>query len=114
MNENLNNNKKNKEINWSNLRIQLRNYNGINSRSLAPHETQNKIKIEEWREGKETKLGPPKGSKTPKSRACFFLLLPWCLYIGIGLGFFVAKISQISFKIKIKINILKNIWRDID
>jgi len=65
MNENLNNNKKNKEINWSNLRIQLRNYNGIYPRSLELHEC--KIKIEEWRERKETKLGPPKGSKTPKS-----------------------------------------------
>jgi len=28
---------------------------------------ESKIKIEEWRERKETKLGPPKGSKTPKS-----------------------------------------------
>jgi len=45
MNENLNNNKKNKEINWSNLRIQLRNYNGINPRSLELHEC--KIKREE-------------------------------------------------------------------
>ena len=62
------------------------------------------IKIEEWRERKETKLGTPKGSKTPKSRACF-LPLPWSLYIGIGLGFSVAKISQISFEIKININI---------
>jgi len=43
-----------------------------------------RIKIEEWRERKETKLGPPKGSKTPKSWACFFLLLPWSLYIRIG------------------------------
>jgi len=33
------------------------------------------------------------------------LLLPWSLYIGIGLGFSVAKISQISFEIKININI---------
>jgi len=51
MNGNLNNNKKNKEINWSNLRIQLRNYNRINPRSLELHEC--KIKIEEWRERKE-------------------------------------------------------------
>jgi len=51
------------------------------------------------------KLGTPKGSKTPKSRAYSLLLLPWCLYIGLGLGFSVAKTSQISFKIKIKINI---------
>jgi len=45
MNKNFNNNKKNKEINWSNLRIQLRNYNGINPKSLELHEC--KIKIEE-------------------------------------------------------------------
>jgi len=48
MNENLNNNKKNKEINWSNLIIQLRNYNGINPRSLELQEC--KIKREEKRE----------------------------------------------------------------
>jgi len=42
---NLNKNQKNKQINWSNLRIQLRNYNGINLRSLELHE--GKIKIEE-------------------------------------------------------------------
>jgi len=42
---NLNKNQKNKQINWSNLRIQLRNYNGINPRSLELHEC--KIKIEE-------------------------------------------------------------------
>jgi len=42
---NLNRNQKNKQINWSNLRIQLRNYNGINPRSLELHEC--KIKIEE-------------------------------------------------------------------
>ena len=63
-----------------------------------------RIKIEEWRERNETKLGTPKGSKTPKSRACF-LLLPWSLYIGIGLDFSIAKNSQISFKINININI---------
>jgi len=57
------------------------------------------------------KLGPPKGSKTPKSRACPLLLLPWSLYIGIGLGFSVAKTSQISFKIKIKINIQRYLER---
>ena len=34
---NLNKNQKNKQINWSNLKIQLRNYNGINPRSLAFH-----------------------------------------------------------------------------
>jgi len=33
------------------------------------------------------------------------LLLPWSLYIGLGLGFSVAKTSQIYFKIKIKIKI---------
>jgi len=55
------------------------------------------------RERKETKLGTPMGSKIPKSRACSFLLLPWSLYIRLGLGFSVAKTSQISFKIKIKI-----------
>ena len=53
MNENLNNNKKNKEINLSNLRIQLRNYNGINPRSLELHEC--KIKREEQREEKREK-----------------------------------------------------------
>jgi len=58
------------------------------------------------------KLGPPKGSKTPKSRASFFLL-PWSLYIGLGLGFSVAKTSQISFKIKIKINIQRYLERYI-
>jgi len=42
---NLNKNQKNKQINLSNLRIQLRNYNGINPRSLELHEC--KIKIEE-------------------------------------------------------------------
>jgi len=42
---NLNKNQKNKQINWSNLRIELRNYNGINPRSLELHEC--KIKIEE-------------------------------------------------------------------
>ena len=57
------------------------------------------------------KLGTPKGSKTPKSQACFFLLLPQSLYIGIGLGFSVAKTSQISFKIKIKINIQRYLER---
>ena len=45
MNENLNNNKKNKEINWSNLKVILRNYNGINPRNLKLHEC--KIKREE-------------------------------------------------------------------
>jgi len=71
MNENLNNNKKNKEINLSNLRIQLRNFNGINPRSLAIHGIQNNKKnIEKKRERKETKLGTPKGSKTSKSRTC--------------------------------------------
>jgi len=39
---NLNKNQKNKQINWSNLRIQLRNHNGIKPRSLAFHEMQNK------------------------------------------------------------------------
>ena len=56
----LNKNQKNKQINWSNLRIQLRNYNGINPRSLIFHGMQNKNKRR--REKKETKLGPPKGS----------------------------------------------------
>jgi len=42
---NLNKNQKNKQINWSNLRIELRNYNGINPRNLELHEC--KIKIEE-------------------------------------------------------------------
>jgi len=41
---NLNKNQKNKQINWSNLRIQLRNYNGINPRSSTLHEIQNKKK----------------------------------------------------------------------
>jgi len=59
----------------------------------------------EKRERKETKLGTPEGSKTPKSRAYSLLLLSWSLYIVLGLGFSVAKTSQISFKIKIKINI---------
>jgi len=49
MNENLNNNKKNKEINWSNLRIQLR----IQLRSLELHEC--KIKREKYREEKREK-----------------------------------------------------------
>jgi len=44
MNKNLNNNKKNKEINSSNLRIQLRNYNGINLRGLELHECKIKRK----------------------------------------------------------------------
>ena len=39
------------------------------------------------------------------------MLLPWCLYIGIGLSFSVAKTSQISFKIKIKINIQRYLER---
>ena len=103
------NNKKNKEINWSNLRIQLRNYNGINLRSLELHEC--KIKIEEWIERKETKLGHPKGPKTPKSQASSLLLLPLSLYIGFGLGFSVGETSQISFKIKIKINIQRYLER---
>jgi len=112
MNENLNNNKKNKEINLSNLRIQLRNYNGINPRSLELHGIQNKRKNrEKKRERKETNLGPPMGSKTLKSRACSFLFLPWSLYIGFGLGFSVDKTSQISFKIKIKINIQRYLER---
>jgi len=72
---------------------------------------QNKIKIiEEWREKKETKLGLPKGSKSPKSQL-FLLLLPWSLYIGLRLGFSVAKTSQISFKINIKINIQRYLER---
>jgi len=62
------------------------------------------------RERKETKLGTPKGSQTPKSTTCF-LLLPWSLYIGIGLDFSVAKTSQISFRIKIKINIQRYLER---
>jgi len=79
MNENLNNNKKNKEINWSNLRIQLRNYNGINPRSLTIHGIRNKKKNrEKKRERKETKLGTPKGSKTSKSRTC-----PLCFSFGL-------------------------------
>jgi len=56
------------------------------------------------------KLGTPKGSTTPKSRVCS-LLLPWSLYIEIGLGFSVAKTSPISFKIKIKINIQRYMER---
>jgi len=81
MNQNLKNNKRKKEINWSNLRIQLRNYNEINPRSLAIHGKQNKKKNrEKKRERKETKLGTPKGSKTPKSRACFFCF-PFGLFI---------------------------------
>jgi len=71
MNESLNNNKENKEINRFNLRIQLRNYNAINPKSLAIDGIQNKKKNrEKKREWKKTKLGTPKGSKTPKSRAC--------------------------------------------
>jgi len=36
-NKNHNNNQNNKYINLSNLRIQLRNYSGINPKSLALH-----------------------------------------------------------------------------
>ena len=46
---NHNKNQKNKQIYSSNLRIQLRNYNGTNPLSLALHGMQNKIKIEEER-----------------------------------------------------------------
>jgi len=42
---NHNKNQKNKQIYSSNLRIQLRNYNGTNPLSLALHGMQNKIKI---------------------------------------------------------------------
>jgi len=65
---------------------------------------QNKNKDRRMEREKGNEIRTPKGSKTPKSRACF-LLLPWSLYIGIGLSFLVAKISQISFQIKININI---------
>jgi len=37
MNKNHNNNQNNKHINSSNLKIQLRNYSGINPKSLALH-----------------------------------------------------------------------------
>jgi len=47
MNESLNNNKENKEINRFNLRIQLRNYNAINPKSLAIDGIQNKKKNRE-------------------------------------------------------------------
>ena len=67
-------------------------------------EEQGEERRKEKREKGNEIRNPYKGSKTPKSRACF-LLLPWSLYIGIGHGFSVAKISQISFKIKININI---------
>jgi len=58
---------------------------------------------------KEIRLRVPKF----RSAELVFLLLPWSLYIGIGLDFSIAKTSQISFKIKIKINI-QRIWRDIN
>ena len=66
--------------------------------------------MERERERKETKLGP---LRVPKLRSpeLVFLLLPWSFYIGIGLGFSVAKTSQISFKIKIKINIQRYLER---
>jgi len=54
---NLNKNQKNKQINWSNLRIQLRNYNRINPRSLELHEC--KIKIVEEQREKGNKIWPP-------------------------------------------------------
>ena len=59
---------------------------------------QNKIKIIE---------------EIPKFRSgeLILLLLPWSLYIGIRLGFSVAETSQISFKIKIKINIQRYLER---
>ena len=108
---NLNKNQKNKQI-YSNLIIQLRNYSGTNRWSLAFHGMQNKIKIiEEWREKKETKLGPLRVSKLRSPELVPFLLLPWSLYIGLGLGFSVAKTYQISFKIKIKINIKRYLER---
>ena len=91
---NLNKNQKNKQINWTNLRIQLSNYNGINPRSSALHEIQNKNR-EKNRERKETKLGPPKGSKTPKSPACFSafpLVSLYRLLLDFGLYLSVAKI----------------------
>jgi len=61
---NLNKNQKNKYINSSNLKIQLRNYNGTNPWSLALHECKSEIKIEEEiiareREREKTELGPP-------------------------------------------------------
>jgi len=57
---------------------------------------------------KGNEIRPP--LRVPKLRSpelVFFLLLPWSLYIGIGLGFSVAKTSQISFKIKIIYDIIK-------
>jgi len=87
-----------------------------NLRSLSLHEAQNKIKIEEERREKE--IRPPKGFLNSEVSSFFFLLLPWSLYITLGLGFSVAKTSQIYFKIKINIiyfyGYFKNIWRDID
>jgi len=35
-----------------------------------------------------------------------FSVFPWSLYIGLGLCFSIAKISQVYFKIKININII--------
>ena len=51
------------------------------------------------------KLGP---LRVPKLQSSEFPLSTsfLSLYIGLELGFSIAKISQISFKIKIKINII--------
>ena len=94
---NLNKNQKNKQISLSNLKIQLRNYNGINLRSLAFHVMQNKNKRRIERE-KGNEIRAPLRVPKLRSPELVHLLLPWSLYIGIGLGFSVAKTSQISFK----------------
>jgi len=62
---------------------------------------QNKIKIiEEWRE-KGNKIRPPLRAPKLQSLELVFLILHCSLYIGLGLGFSVAKISQIKMKINI-------------
>ena len=58
------------------------------------------------REGgrKETKLGPIRVPKLQSLELVFFVS-PWSLYIELGLGFSVAKISQIFGEIDYLTNI---------
>jgi len=56
--------------------------------------------------GERNKIRPSLRIPKLRSSELVFSASPWSLYIGFGLSFSVAKIYQIYFKIKIKINII--------
>jgi len=77
---NLNKNQKNKQISLSNLKIQLRNYNGINLRSLAFHVMQNKNKRRIERE-KGNEIRAP--LRVPKLRSPKLVFFFFCFFLGL-------------------------------